>query len=127
VPELLTQIRAVVTEALELERCPSDDADLTDLGMSSIEAVALVAALEERLGFEFGDEQLVLANFLTIERIDEQVACALSSVGASDGSGGTDARDHGRVRAAVDAGGAPQPRRANGVRIRGRQRGVPRS
>ena len=55
-----------------------DDADLFEAGMSSIEAVTLVVALETKFDLRFDQELMQIDTFRSIASIDAAVAKAAS-------------------------------------------------
>lgn len=70
--EIEQSLRKIIMELLELtkpvEEIANDD-DLTKLGMNSISAIELVVEVEDKYDFEFNDEDLLVDNFKTIERL----------------------------------------------------------
>ena len=73
------EVRALVGEVANLA-VPlaelDDGADLFEAGMSSLEAVTLVVALERRFGFRFDQDLIQIDTFRSIASIDNAVARA---------------------------------------------------
>ena len=65
------KILSIVNAVLENEKDMDidDNVDLSELGMTSISMISLVIQIEEELGIEFNDDDLVLDNFDTIKKI----------------------------------------------------------
>lgn len=76
-------VRALVGEVANLS-VPlgelDDDTDLFDAGMSSLEAVSLVVALERKFGFRFDQVAIQIDTFRSIASIDTAVARARGNV-----------------------------------------------
>lgn len=74
--EIEQSLRKIIMELLELtkpvEEIANDD-DLTKLGMNSISAIELVVEVEDKYDFEFNDEDLLVDNFKTIERLAKYI------------------------------------------------------
>lgn len=77
------EVRALVGEVANLS-VPlgdlGDDTDLFDAGMSSLEAVSLVVALERKFGFRFDQVAIQIDTFRSIASIDSAVARARGRV-----------------------------------------------
>lgn len=80
--ETIEYIREVL-ESEELLEGPvdaiADDQDLYEVGLTSLTAVQLILAVEERLGFVFPDEVLNRESFHSIRTIAELVDSARAS------------------------------------------------
>lgn len=72
------ELRAAVVEVLvRVLKVPADidpAANLLDHGLTSLESISLVFALEERFALALPDEALLLDNFTTAEKITDLVA-----------------------------------------------------
>lgn len=70
--EIEQSLRKIIMELLELTKPIEEienDEDLTKLGMNSISTIELVVEVEAKYDFEFNDEDLLVENFKTIERL----------------------------------------------------------
>lgn len=70
--EIEKSLRKIIKEVLELSKPVEEicnDDDLSELGMNSITAIELVVEVEEKYDFEFNDEDLLVDNFKTINRL----------------------------------------------------------
>ena len=85
--ELVERLKRVVVDALELGIRPENvpaDLDLGDRGgvaIDSIEAVALVLALEHEFEVRFGEEDLDMTNFYTLGSMADLVERKLAEQG----------------------------------------------
>ncbi|UWE08646.1 phosphopantetheine-binding protein [Actinacidiphila bryophytorum] len=62
-------VLAVLGDILQLPDGIEDDTDLSACGLTSLEALTLIFAIEEEFRMSVPDEELKLANFLTVGRI----------------------------------------------------------
>lgn len=70
--EIEKSLRKIIKKVVELSKSVEEignDDDLTELGMNSITAIELVVEVEEKYNFEFNDEDLLVDNFKTINRL----------------------------------------------------------
>lgn len=69
------KILDIVNEVLENEEeiIIDDNMDLSELGMTSINMISIVIQIEEKLGIEFNDEDLILDNLNTVQKLIENV------------------------------------------------------
>lgn len=56
----------------ELEKLDGDS-QLIELGLDSINVVYIIGEIEETFGFSFNDEDMLLANFETINKIEKLI------------------------------------------------------
>lgn len=65
------RIRKKIEEVLEVENVKDIllDEDLREYGMDSLNAIELVVELEMELGMEFSEDDLLLDNLCTIEKL----------------------------------------------------------
>lgn len=68
-------IRNEIGEILEIEDIGSldKDVDLKEYGMDSLNAIEIVVALETEFGIEFEEEDLLLDNLCSIQKLIEVV------------------------------------------------------
>lgn len=69
------KILSIVNEVLENEQeiIIDDNMDLSELGMTSINMISIVIQIEEELGIEFNDDDLILDNLNTVQKLVENV------------------------------------------------------
>ncbi|WP_033434040.1 phosphopantetheine-binding protein [Saccharothrix syringae] len=67
--DLRSVVVAAVTDVLAEEPVDDDAADLREQGMTSVEMVSLLMALEDELGIAIPDDLLDPQNFASLERI----------------------------------------------------------
>lgn len=69
--ELEKTIRNKVAEVLKIENSEeiSLDKDLKEYGMDSLNAIELVVALEMEFGIEFAEDDLLVDNLCTVQKI----------------------------------------------------------
>lgn len=68
------KIIEVIYEVLKLEKVEIDaDTDLSEIGLTSISLINVIVELEDRLDFEFNDDDLLLENLNTVRKIEECV------------------------------------------------------
>ncbi|RJX37520.1 acyl carrier protein [Paenibacillus pinisoli] len=74
--EIENQIKQKVIEILELDqnRNVEPQEDLIMLGLDSFKSVSLVVELEMMFDIEFADDELLLQNYSSIERIVDNVS-----------------------------------------------------
>ncbi len=75
------RIAALVRQILAkrgLDRSVGHDADLSEAGMSSLDTVNLMLAVEAEFAVKIPDRDMTPANFRTIARIDRLVALLLN-------------------------------------------------
>lgn len=73
---------AVVEVLVDLLKVPVDidpSARLADHGLTSMQSVSLVMAVEDRFGIVFQDQLLVLDNFTSVENIVDLVASTMKA------------------------------------------------
>lgn len=63
------RVAAIVRKVIHCPADLSDDTDLSTCGLTSMEALTLVFAIENDFGITIADEDLKLTNFLTIGAI----------------------------------------------------------
>lgn len=51
----------------------SYDDDLRDFGMDSVNCISIIVEIEDFYEFEFADEDLIIENFMTINRLADYV------------------------------------------------------
>lgn len=74
------QIIKVMQDVLHIENPQIDgDKDLSELGLTSISLINIIVGLEDCLDFEFDEEDLLLDNLNTINKIEKCVEKTLSS------------------------------------------------
>ncbi len=71
---MASQIVSCVKEILQTEEPISRDTDLFLLGLDSITAVDLIVNLESMFGIAFEDDELIVENFSTVEKIMAHVS-----------------------------------------------------
>ena len=52
----------------------SYDDDLRDFGMDSVNCISIIVEIEDFYHFEFADEDLVIENFMTVNRLSDYVS-----------------------------------------------------
>jgi len=74
--EIVRYIRQKIAEMLENETLGEMDVHekIRDAGMDSLKVVQLIVHIEERFEVAFGDEELVIDYFATIDQFAENVA-----------------------------------------------------
>lgn len=66
------KIIEVIYEVLKPEKVEIDaDTDLSEIGLTSISLINVIVELEDRLDFEFNDDDLLLENLNTVRKIEE--------------------------------------------------------
>ncbi|ATO49915.1 phosphopantetheine-binding protein [Brevibacillus laterosporus] len=62
-------IRTILQDMLEIKEPIAECDDLTKMGLDSMTTIRLIVALEQAFDLEFSEEDLLLANFRTLEKI----------------------------------------------------------
>ncbi|MCR8983018.1 phosphopantetheine-binding protein [Brevibacillus laterosporus] len=62
-------IRTILQDMLEIKEPIAACDDLTKMGLDSMTTIRLIVALEQAFDLEFSEEDLLLANFRTLEKI----------------------------------------------------------
>lgn len=72
------EIRNMLGELLELDEeavgALSGDADLIELGLDSLKAIELVVHIEDNFGIMISDDDLLVDNLSSIEKIESLIA-----------------------------------------------------
>ncbi|AMA72208.1 MULTISPECIES: acyl carrier protein [Aneurinibacillus] len=63
------KICKILQDLLKIEEPIAECEDLTNIGLDSMVAINLIVALEQEFDLEFRDEDLLLENFRTLEKI----------------------------------------------------------
>ncbi|MBG9790220.1 acyl carrier protein [Brevibacillus laterosporus] len=62
-------IRTILQDMLGIREPIAECDDLTKMGLDSMTTIRLIVALEQAFDLEFSEEDLLLANFRTLEKI----------------------------------------------------------
>lgn len=72
--KILEKVHALVIEGINSEaREINYDEDLREHGMDSLNCIAIIVEIEDFYHFEFADEDLVIENFRTINKLADYV------------------------------------------------------
>ncbi len=71
--ELQSAVVEVLVQVLKVPRDIAPSASLADHGLTSMESVSLVLAIEERFAIAFPDASLMLDNFTSVDKIVDLV------------------------------------------------------
>jgi len=63
------KIRKILQDLLEIKEPITECDDLTKMGLDSMTTIRLIVALEQAFDLEFSEEDLLLDNFRTVEKI----------------------------------------------------------
>ena len=69
---MIERLRGIICEVLKIGKDPNEileDADLLELGLNSLNAIEMVVYLEDTFEIEISDEDLMLENFSSIDKI----------------------------------------------------------
>ncbi|MDN9010661.1 acyl carrier protein [Brevibacillus laterosporus] len=67
------KIRKILQELLEIKEPITECDDLTKMGLDSMTTIRLIVALEQAFDLEFSEEDLLLENFRTVEKISSLI------------------------------------------------------
>lgn len=74
----------ILGEVLELDEGCIDEIDnstnLLDLGVDSLKAIEIVVMIEDKYGIMISDDDLIVDNFSTLEKIEKMVSTYVLSV-----------------------------------------------
>lgn len=65
------KIEAILRRVMEIENQEMDgDADLSELGLTSLSLIEVIVVIEEELGIEMDDEDLLLDRLNTLNKVE---------------------------------------------------------
>jgi acyl carrier protein len=87
VEQIVSDLVAGLMSEKGISSVPHPDAILMDAGLSSLDTVKLVLALEDKLGIKFSDEMIDMSNFETINAIGKAIIAQMSRAGPEPADG----------------------------------------
>lgn len=71
--EIKKEVEKIIIETLESDSPISINDNLNEQGLDSMKSISLIVLLEEKFNIEFDDSELILENFIYLEKIVKSI------------------------------------------------------